>query len=442
MERILDGKIPFDHTQYSELNLSYQLGFPLIANVFSELIPTMPDYLWPWFLAIFAGILQLVFLYILANKFFENKVAGLFATTLFFAGKLVYENFYNGEFAWLFATAFMFLFFYLYLEKSKLQYLIFPTIFAIHPAVAFNTLILLGTHFVFFKPQIRNLVNLSLSLVLVVPLIVMSYFPIAYNFLFNKSSAIGEVGGVYSTIITVPFWIGTSISIIFLVTSIGYLMINKKLFQDTKQKFLWALLFLTGIIFLIFNTIGFMLTGRIIELIFISVLLISTSYLLSFKKIVENKKITAIVILSILVLSLFFFSTSSLLNHYRSGSKASPESTDFAVEFYNFNPAQEKCLFLTQYRGKIAEYSNKIPYDVNTAHMILLRDFSYYPGPAFDSFKEKSTTWARIYYDKEIGLIQDVDVNYIVVDITEFGVDLNYPIVFSHGNFLVYEKPE
>jgi hypothetical protein len=438
MVRLLNGHIPLDHAQYGGLNLSYQLGFPLVANVFSEIAPILPDYLWPWALAVFAGALQLIFAYLFSREFFKSEKAGFITTVLFFGGKLVYENVFNGEFAWVMATAFMFLFLYLFLKKNNLQYLIFPVVFATHPAVGFNLLIFLGMYIIFYKIKLKEIVKLLASLILVIPLIIMSYFPLAYNILFNKGTMSEGIGvSIIKDLLALPPWLGTVISIIFTILLI-YSICKKTFLKEKEQKFLLTLLIASFTLFVLFDFIGFMLAGRVVELLFIAMLFLATSFL---TKIKLNKKRLYLVLVLILVLSLFFFATSSRLNHYRNSNETDLENIKFATAFYEFDPNQERALFLSAGGGgKIGEYSNKIPFNLQSAHMILLRDFSYYPNDAFYTFKNNIITWKEIFDENKIELIEDINVKYIVVNKNDFKTELNYPIVFEHTKFTVYQK--
>ena len=181
-----------------------------------------------------------------------------------------------------------------------------------------------------------------------------------------------------------------------------------------------------------------MLAGRVVEMLFIAMLLLTTSFL---TKIKLDKKRLYLVLVLILVLSLFFFATSSRLSHYRNSNETDIENIEFANAFYEFDPTQERALFLSAGGGgKIGEYSNKIPFNLQSAHMILLRDFSYYPGDAFYTFKNNVETWEKIFYENKIELIENINVKYIVINKYDFKTELNYPIVFKHPKFVVYEK--
>ncbi len=438
MIRLLNGHIPLDHAQYGGLNLSYQLGFPLVANVFTEIAPIMPDYLWPWALVVFAGALQLFFIYLFSKEFFKSEKAGFVSAILFFGGKLVYENVYNGEFAWVMATAFMFLFLYLFLKKNRLQYIVFPVVFVTHPAVGFNLLVFFIIHFIFYKTKIKEVVKILSSLILVIPLIIMSYFPIAYNMLFNKDTiSEGFAFGFWKAILALPPWIGNAIVIAFVLLLIVSIW-KRTLLKEKEQNFLFTLLIVSTVMFILFSFIGFVLAGRIVELMFITILLLSASF---FTKIELSKKKIAILLILFLLTSLFFFTTSSILNHYRNSNKNDLENIKFAVAFYEFDSSQERVLFLSQGGGgKIGEYSNKIPFNLKSAHMILLRDFSYYPNEAFYEFKSNTATWEKIFYENSIELVDNINVKYIVVNKNDFKTELNYPIVFEYAKFIVYKK--
>jgi len=437
MLRILDGRIPLTHEPYTAVNLSYALGSPLVGNVFSEVINVIPQYLWPWMLGLIAGLFQIVFFSLLAAELFKNKKAGVFAATLFLLGKLVFENFYVGEMAWYLATGFMLCFLYLHLKSNKLQYLMFPVVFATHPITGFNLLVFMGIYELFYKQKITELIKLGLSLVLVLPLIAMAYLPIAYNLLFNRGNAIGiSAQNFIVNIPSLPFWVGTGLTIVFA----GLLLLsikNKKIAVTKEQKFCWALFFTAIILFGAFTFLGFMLSGKIVELIIFSMTLLCTGFLIQTK--LDKKKTIATIIIIILV-AMVFFATSSKLEHYREGSKISPDGIEFAKMIYEFDKEQKTVLFLTKEGGKMAEYSNKLPYDVTSGHTIVWFDFVYFQDNAFKELKAKQALQKEIFEGKEVAKISDLNVSYIVTNKNEFSEKLNYPLIIEYKSYVLYRK--
>jgi hypothetical protein len=443
--RAIKDKIPFDYGEYGKLNMSYQIGFPLIAKVFSEVLPFVKDYLIIWMLAILAGVLQILFLYLFATELFKSEKAGTIAAALLLASKLVFENMYVGEFAWVLGTAVMLLFFWLYLKKSFLQYIVFPTIFVIHPAVGINCGIMLFAYLLTNRVRKKDIAFAYVSRIIVVPIVLINYtLPTAYNALFNQTVFFRDFqpGVFWSTMPTLPFWIGTGLTIMFCIALGMSLIKKKKIFEN---KFLWLTLIISTIVFTTTTLLGTfsvttLIAGRVIEVIELSVLLI-TALLLSKLEIKYEK----LLIGAILIVALFFFFNSSILNHYRSGSKIDKESMEFADKFYEFDKERKNVLFLTQYAGKTAEYSNKVPFDLNNSHTVFSYNFSFYPNEGFNEYQKNSKTWQKIYKQKKVELINEVKTDYIVTNEEYFKDELTkyefqFPVVLEYKNYAVFKK--
>jgi hypothetical protein len=142
----------------------------------------------------------------------------------------------------------------------------------------------------------------------------------------------------------------------------------------------------------------------------------------------------------VVLIALLFFFTSSKLEHYRQGSKINENNIEFAEKFYQFDPSLKRSLILSNESGKIAEYANKIPFDLNSAHPIISFDFVYYQTEALKNTRKDSQTQIEIIKNQRTDLIEELDVYYIAVDKNYFLVKIDYPIVFEYKNFVVYKK--
>jgi len=437
MLRILDGRIPLTHEPYSTINLSYALGSPLVNNMFSETITIIPDYLWPWIMGVVSGVLQLFFFYLFAGALFTNKKTAIYATAIFFCGKLIFENFYVGEMAWYLGSMFMFLFLYLHLKKNPLQYIVFPAVFAAHPLAGFNLLVILCVYWATHLPKVKEVLKLAISLLLVAPLIVMSYGPIAVNLLFNRGTGMSFLPpGFLPAVAAMPFWVGTGLTIV-LIFAIVLALKKKMLSKFEEKKFLAGLLIFSAALFIFFCSIGFMLAGKEIEVTIIAMVLLSAALFAQMK--FENKKRLAVIAIILIVAMVFFFA-STKLDHYRDGSKISQDGITFARGFYEIDPEMSTVLFLTKEGGKIAEYSNKIPYDVTGSHTIVYFAFVYYHDAAYDELGVKKEIQESIFAGKEIGKIQDLNVKYIAVNTADFNTPLPYKLIYNYNSYNLYEK--
>ena len=439
--RAIGDSIPLDYGQYGKLHMSYQIGFPLIANVFSDLFPVMQDFQWIWLLAVLGGVLQLFFFYLFTKELFKSESLGIVSTVLFFSGKLVFENLYVGEFAWVFATALMFLFLWLMLKKSSLQFIVFPTIFVIHPAVGLNLSVFMTIYYLFNKVGKKHYFLSQASRLLVIPIILVNYsLPVIYNALFNQGVFFHEYTeqSVIYALVTLTFWVGTGLTLFFAVLLVALLnkTRGKKFFDE--YSYLWIILFVSIAIFIgavILSTISVteLIAGRVVELIIISLILLTALFI---KKL--NLEKSKVLLAVIIVVSLFFFFNSSILTHYRSGSKVTLESREFSQAFYNFDKEQKVAIFLMQGGGKIAEYSNKIPFDINQEHSVFSYNFSYYPDEGFEQYETNSRIRREIISNHKLELLNDINVEYIVAKKSFLGI--NYPIAFEFNDFVVYKR--
>src|SRR3989344_2323804 len=439
--RVMQEKIEPDYAQYGKINMPYPIGLPVMAKAFDSIVPAaIPDYLAPYSVALIAGVLQILFIYLIASALFGDKKAGVVCAALLFASKYIFENIYVGELGWYLGSALMLGFIYLFIKKSRLQYVVFPAIFLAHPVAGVNTLLFLAATLPVYRADfLRELPKLLASLLLIIPGIIMTYLPIATN-IFQSGFAKGESLGLVRLLTMLPVWIGPGLTIIA-ATAIAYLILSRKKIAVEKGLKIAIALFAVSLIALgVFELAHFMLSHKVIEMIILSLIFITGAVLSSKELNLMGRKSEAALIIGILLIGMVFFATSTTLSHYRSGSKIPAEAREFSVAFHDFDKGQKKVLFLTRWGGKIAEYSNKIPFDITAAHSIISFDFMYYHNEAFYEMRENERIWKEIFGGKKTGLIAGVDVDYIVVGKNEFNIDLNYPIVLERNGFLVYQK--
>lgn len=439
--RVMQEKIETDYAQYGKINMPYPIGLPVMAKAFTSVVPAaIPDYLAPYSIALIAGMLQIFFIYLIASALFKDKKAGIVSAALLFASKYIFENIYVGELAWYLGSALMLGFIYLFLRGSRLKYVVFPAIFLAHPISGINTLLFLAAFYlVNRKNMLGELAKLSSTLIIVIPGIALTYLPIATN-LFSQSIGNSETLGLIKLLAMLPFWVGTGLTLMTAAAFAWLILARKKIAIESGHKIIIALLVISLIVMGIFELMHFMLSHKVIEMIILSLIFITGAVLSGKELNLMGKKWEAALILAVLLISMIFFSTSTILTQYRSGSKIPAGAMEFSVAFHDFDKEQKKVLFLTKWGGKIAEYSNKIPFDITAAHSIISYDFMYYHNAAFSEIQKKRQIWEDVFVGKKTGLIADIDVDYIVVGENEFNIDLNYPAVFEYKNFRVYRK--
>jgi len=439
------GIIPETYAPFNNVNFGYQLGFVLFTKFFTDLFPILPDYLWFWLLGSIFSALQVIGLYLFSTELFKNSAIGEWSAILFIGTKLIYENLYVGEYPWVCATALMFFFFYFLLKKNPVKYFLFPAIFIIHPAIALNTLIVLFCYYLAYGFNLKEIFKLGLSLVFVIPSYFTTYHAIVYN-LFSMNSEMSQISLIelFKLILIIPFGIGILPPLLIFLMFIYCKFIYKgkvSIEFSNEQLFLIVLgLFSLGL-FSFFSLYGIILNGRVIELILISVVIFCASIINWFTNYFYPKHTKTIKII-IVIVSIFIFFSSSKLNHYRSGSKITMEEAKFAEEFKRFDSLPERVLFLTNNKGKMVEYSNKISFDSNSSHMISESGFLVIKNKGYLDYLKKYVLFKKIVNENCLECINELDVKYIVLDSKTYSnIDLNtFKQVFSYKQFKVYKK--
>jgi len=436
--RLIKEKIPLTYEPYSPLPLNYRLGFHLFARFLLDLIPFFDDFMLLWFLGVIFVGLQLILFYVFIFKFTSSNNASMLATILLFGSKTLFQNMYFGLYPWLLATNLFLLIFICFKENNKFSFLFFPTLFLVHPAIAFIFLVFFCFYLFFFEKLIKLLPYLF-SLILTLP----SFIGIDSALIFSVSGTpfmIPAFNALIKIFIALPLWIGLIPIIVFLIALIFSFF--KKSFSKEKI-FSIALIFSSIALFFFFNFKNNPLDNKLIELLTFAVLLFIA---LTFNEIKENnfiqknlKKI--FIILLLLCLLTFFF--SSYLEKIRQGSKITKNEFLFARTFFAFDSEPKKTLFLTNHSGKMAEYSNKAPLDAMHDWLVFfLPDQEKYDSKALEAIKRKELE-QKIINSKDIKLIEktvkDYNIEYVVIDSNFIDLNLFFNKAFVFDSFVVYK---
>lgn len=421
---INSGAFDWTYRPYSDIGFTYQIGFPLFALFFINLIP-IPDYLIVWLLGCIFASLQLIGIYLFAREFFKSEKVAEWCAVLFVGTKLIYENTYVGEYAWLMASALMLFFLYALLKESNWAYPLFPAIFVVHPAVAFNTLIFLFIYALFFKLSLKRIFYFSLSLILAVPFAWLTYLTI----LQSSSNISLNIGELIPLILIIPAWIGLIPAAFAFFLFLHHLL--KRAEFSKHQKFLMALFCFSLLAFFGSFIIGSILHGRIIELMAFAAVFLGGS-------LIERK--TNISLSKILVVGfcIFIILNSGILNHYRGGSKITMEEAEFAVIFREFDPGPARTLFLTGSSGKMAEFSNKIAYDINSAYQISTLNYSHLRDEAWGEVEKKHRIKGQIIETGCTNRIYGLGVDYVVINKDFFPCEMKEMPILNWGRFELY----
>jgi len=186
-------------------------------------------------------------------------------------------------------------------------------------------------------------------------------------------------------------------------------------------------------IYLILGIFGMLFVVRFMELAILAAILFAGIRLSEFKM---NK--TVLLQLSILLVSVLVIFSSSELNKMKFTGKITPEEAEFAFAFEDFDPSLQKTFFLSSGDAKIAEYSNKIPYDTNRGWFLPYHESQVFHDSGFEEMKSKHKIKEDIIANQCVQCILDLDIKYLVINRDEFNMSVNREVGFKHGNFEVY----
>ncbi|MDO8428038.1 MAG: hypothetical protein Q7S92_02380 [Candidatus Diapherotrites archaeon] len=433
----IQEKIPATYAPYSNLPFTYELGFPLIAKIFIDFIPTIPAYGITWFLGLVFAFLQAIFVYFIGKKMFDSEKAGLIGIALFSVSKIVYQNMYWGQFPFMMATVFFLSFVFFFFEQHWLAGLFFPAIFLAHPGPAAYTILFIVLAAIFFKHTRAGILKVIPASLFALPAFFISYKPLIENTL-SSAALTSNTANIPAYLAAIPPWVG--LSFLTAVLTCVWVVKTKKYSQEIL---FWITCFISSLLlFVILGLINSgstsLLAGRLIEFVFFSAVFVTLSVFIHIPKL-QTQFFKPLVLL-ILFLGLILFFTSTTLTHLRNGPRITPEEAEFAFAFKTFDPYLEKALILSQSNAKIAELANKIPYNIKSKWYLPYGVHQNQSSLAYEQINEEEETWKKIVEEQCIECINTISVRYIAVN-TDF-IDLNmpYPLVFEFKKFKVYQK--
>lgn len=429
--RVLGERIPVTYAPYSNVSFTYQLGFPLLVNTFSDVFFFVEDFRWAWiFGAVFAAVLVLM-VFETAREWISPDAA-IIAAVLVVASKLVFQNFYWGEFAWLAATVYMLATFLYWKKGHPFAVLSAAAVVALHPAIFFNLIVILAILF-FYNPRAYNPLLLFPSVLIVAPALYFNYLPIALNLLVGKADGAGfELSRLVHVVPAVPLWIGGALTIIF-VASLAAVLLEKKPLQR-QLAVLWVAV--TGI-FLLLSSLDSVLAGREIELVLLATLLWASA---NWASTVVFSRHRHALLAGFLVVGLLFFYSSNSLAEARAGSKISPHEIEFAFKFRDIDNSAQKTIFLTPSGGKMAEIADKVPYDANSGFLISTARVLAVQNEGWEEFAERHRNQERIRRTSCVQCVLELPgVKYAVIDYNYAPMELPRRILAEAGNTRLYD---
>lgn len=431
---LIHQKIPESYEPYAPYPFSYQAGFHLFSKIVMELFYFLPDYIVLWLFGVLFASLIPVLIYLAIKELFNSKETAFFSVVLFVGTKFVFQNMFFGLFPRIFASAIFFLFLYLLLKRSKLCYPLAPTIWMVHPgmAITFTIFILILVFFrrELFVPLLKVLPFVFLAL----PAFLSTIFISLQNFMSPDIIAKSSVEFNLPTLtIATLLWMGW-IPLVVFVFSIFY-SIKMKAF-DRNKAFALSGVFIFWLLFMVASAKGFDAANILMGCYTYFAIIFSA---LTLNEIKISKNLLQYLFALLLVLSLIAFFASGYLYKYRVGSKITPEEAAFAFKFYELDPEVKQTVFFLRGAAKVAELSNKAPFNAAKGYFLPLSSWSIRKGPGFYGVLKNQEVYEKILRTKCVQCIYDLNVEYVVIDENYFPVKLKEKPVLEHGSIKLYK---
>lgn len=435
--RLLEGTIPATYAPYSDISLSYLIGFHLFVRMVMDLIPILSVYHWLWLIGLlFVGFIPIV-LYAWVKQLF-NPLMATVAALLVVTSKIFYENFLFGLYPWIAATVLMLAALYFITKKEALGPLLVGVIALVHPGSLFNLLILLLVWLV-LDHSIWNTLRYGFLMVpLIIGAFIQSYWVSIIPFL--TGSTIPSAGGsLLNAILPLPLWLGY-LPILLLVPTLYYILKNKEKLT-LPIKVLLISFIISILLYILFYWKGSVLFGKLLELYTICAIVLIAFFICELKTSLMFPTIDRRITVIILFIAVLSFFSSGFLQFLVHGSKITPSEYSFAQAFESYDPSLSTVLFLTPHGGKMAEYANKIPYNVRTAYFVSYEAQQVINDDGFFESLEREAKQKQILDKKCITCIDELTVDYVVVDTFFTTIRLPYPIVIQKDSLILYKKP-
>lgn len=427
----LNEKIPSNYLPFSEFAFSYQFGFHLFAKIFTDFFWFAKDYQVLIVLGAIIIALEAIAFYWFSKVFVSSERNRLIAVALFIGAKIVFQNLYFGLHPWNFASVLFFVFVAMFHKKSKLSFVFFPVIFSVHPGVAVNMLAFF-LFYLFFNSRetiffFRHLPTLLLS----APILLVSYVPLALGFFSSKQSFF-SFEKLFSILQPLPLTLGL-VPLLFFAFSILFLLFRKRFSRNIA---FFSCVFAFSVLFYSYFSFGESnFASKVLELFTVSAILISV-LALDFENL--SKKLFSLFLLAVVlfsVVSFFFF--SGYLSYLRAGDKIDWEEAEFAFAFEKIDSSLQNTLFLTDGGAKMAELSNKIPFNVKRDYFVAYPDFQAKHDNGLLLENEKAALFKRIVNGcKEC--VYQTNAKYVVLNKNFVSFELDEEKLLVSKNIVLY----
>ena len=429
------GSIPQTYAPYSDISFSYQTGFALLSYTLNAPLFFLEDYQVMWLLGLlFVGI-ETVLFYLVSKELLGSKQAGVWASILFIGTKIVYINFFFGMFPRLLASCLILAFLYLHKKKNVVRYLVFPALIMVHPGYLINLVLLLCVYLPFNLNEFKSFARVVPFGLLALPAFVQNYSTYFRSMLFGRLA--GGFSGV--NLVHLPsFALGYLLNLgwtplILFVLAIGFSVFKGSF--SPKKRFALTIFLLGSAVYFISFIFGVTVENVYPWLYSFGAILFTA---ICFTELKLDKKEQRLVQIILVLFLLVGFGGSSYLRDRMLGSKLSLEEARFAFEFKEFDPELKTVLFLGVSNAKVAELSNKIPFDVRESWFLPLDYRLMVLNDAYFREMNKGELKRDLLKSKCVECVSSFEVDYVVVNVCEFPELGGVPVLVV-GDIWLYE---
>jgi len=429
------GRIPETYAPYSDISFTYQIGFELFAKTFTDAIFFVEDYQVMWFLGVLLVGIETILMYLVSKELLGSKQAGVWAALLFIGTKTVYINFYFGMFHRILASCLILGFFYFYKKKNKFCYLMVPALMMVHPGYFINLILLMFVYLVFNPKELKPVLKIIPAGLLAIPAFVQNYSAYIANMFFGKiASGVTRAESIQLPSYALAYALNLGWGPLVLFGSALSFSLWKKSFSKEK-KFALTIFLFASVIFFISGIFNITLDNVYPWLYSFGAILFTAAWLGEIN--LEGKKLKQVQGIVVVAMLLGFFGSNYLMTR-AIGSKISPEEAEFAFEFREFDSELKTVLFLGVSAPKVAELSNKIPFDVTRGWFLPFDSKILLHNEAYFLELEKAELKDSLIESKCIECVYDLNVDYVAVNTEEFP-ELPEAPVLERGEIKLYK---
>ncbi|MEM0360270.1 MAG: hypothetical protein QXK06_02950 [Candidatus Diapherotrites archaeon] len=432
------GRIPETYAPYSGVSFTYQIGFHLFAKILTGLFFFVEDFLVLWAFGVLLAAIEAILVFLVSRELFKSDSTAIWASILFIGAKTTYINMYFGMFPRMLGSCLILFFFYLFLKKNKLAFLVVPAMLMVHIAWTINGVLLLLVFVAFNKDRFFDMLKTVPFAALAFPAFLMNLKIYTAHFsriLIGKTTSISNpIQSINMLSFTFAYLLsmGWAIGLLF-GTAFVYSIIKKRVNKIMLFSFS---VFLAGSLMYYFAALAGLTIENELPWLFTLGAIFFTSITLDGVQIkAKNLKFVKIIIVLLL---LFGFATSSYVTARISGSKISRDEAAFAFKFKEFDPELKTVVFLGMASAKTAELSNKIPFNAGQGWFLPFDERLVVHDKAYYDELQKIQVQKKIVEEKCAECVLDLNVDYAAINTENFPALPGRKPVLEYGSIKLY----